>query len=220
MNNIEHIIFDLDGTLIDSADSLVNCFERVLKLNSIQPIVSIDKNIIGPPLLETLTNITGSKDVELLKKLSHDFKLSYDNIGYKATTIYPGITNILNFLFKSHTDLYIVTNKRIEPTRKIINYLSWNHYFKGIYSLDAFNPSFKSKDEVLRKVINIHAIPIDKAIYVGDRSEDEKAASDCGLNFLGVNWGCGNWDSSKNTNIITKQKDLQKLISPPKKGFK
>ena len=57
MNNIEHIIFDLDGTLIDSSDSIINCFEEILKFNSIQPIIPINKNIIGPPLLETLKKI-------------------------------------------------------------------------------------------------------------------------------------------------------------------
>jgi len=214
LNNIEHIIFDLDGTLIDSSDSIINCFEEILKFNSIQPIIPINKNIIGPPLLETLKKITGISDVILLKKLCDDFKLSYDEVGYKATVVYAGIINALDYLFNSRAFLYIVTNKRIVPTRKIIHYLSWNHYFKGLYSFDAFDPSFKSKNEVLRKVIDIHTIPIEKAVYVGDREEDEEAASDCGLNFLGVNWGSGNWELSKNkiANIITNQYELKYLI--------
>jgi phosphoglycolate phosphatase len=105
----------------------------------------------------------------------------------------------------------VVTNKRLPPTRLIVEHLGWQGYFTGLYSLDAFDPKLKSKAEVLDRVIAIHSIPKEEALYVGDRFEDLEAATVAGLGFVGVCWGYGTLDS-KHVRVLQNPIDLNSLF--------
>ena len=62
MPRYTHILFDLDGTLIDSAPAILASFRNAFAEAGITPVVAIDESIIGPPLLETLQILSGSHD--------------------------------------------------------------------------------------------------------------------------------------------------------------
>ena len=188
-----HIIFDLDGTLIDSAPSILSGFARALEKHGLKPMCELTQALIGPPLMETLRRISGIDDSEILQGLVNDFKFFYDNIGYRETREYPGITELMRELSAMGAPLYVVTNKRIIPTRKIIDFLSWSKFFRGLYSQDSFDPFLASKAQVLNKVMQLHRIDSSNGIYVGDTPEDLKASRSNGLHFIGVCWGYGQW---------------------------
>ena len=62
LNSISDVIFDLDGTLVDSAPSILLCLAEALASQGIAPIFPLSSSLIGPPLHETLRNISGCKD--------------------------------------------------------------------------------------------------------------------------------------------------------------
>ena len=78
MARYPHILFDLDGTLIDSAPAILASFREAFAQTGIAPVRSIDESIIGPPLLETLQLLSGSQDAALTGRLADAFKASYD----------------------------------------------------------------------------------------------------------------------------------------------
>ena len=117
------VLFDLDGTLIDSSPSILSCFGRVLDEAGLQPLVPLSNSLIGPPLRQTLINLTGLTDNGQLNQLIERFKVYYDSEGYKASKVYDGIETILDHLVQSGISLAIATNKRRVPTLKIIEYL-------------------------------------------------------------------------------------------------
>ncbi len=185
-----HVLFDLDGTLVDSAPSILAGFSAVVERHGIAPQVPLDSRLIGPPLLPTLARISGSDDPAALDAMAVTFKAWYDSEGYTHTAVYPGIDAALRALAARAT-LYIVTNKRIHPTRQILAHLGWTGLFGGAYAQDAFEPPLASKAAVIAWVLAQHGIEPAQALYVGDRAEDGEAATANALAFAWANWGYG-----------------------------
>jgi len=188
--SINTIIFDLDGTLIDSSLGVLESFEGAFSSLGLEFKKTLDSSIIGPPLMEALEILSGISDKSILDKLAEEFKLHYDLVGYKKTAVFAGVDKmLLDLKLVSGLEIYIATNKRIIPTTKIINLLNWNAVFKGIYSLDSFSPSLASKSELLCNLIDIKKLNQENIIYIGDRLDDKKAAMNNDIKFLFASWG-------------------------------
>lgn len=186
-----HILFDLDGTLIDSAPAILASFREAFARTGIAPVRSIDDSVIGPPLVETLQLLSGSDDPALVAGLAEAFKASYDSEGYKATAAFAGVGELLAELAGAGLTLSIATNKRIHPTRLILEHLGWSGHFAHVYALDLFTPRLPDKAAMIARLLADQNIAREQAIYIGDRSEDGESADANGLPFIAVTWGYG-----------------------------
>jgi len=187
------LIFDLDGTLIDSAPSILASLAKVLDEAGVTPCVPMDSNLIGPPLQETLSKLTGTQNPEILRSYVEAFKRYYDEGGYKETLPYSGIVEMLSKLRARGFPMHLATNKRLAPTLLIIDFLGWNDFFSSIYALDRYQPRLSDKGELLQRLLMEQRIRADEALYIGDKSEDGIAAERNALAFLGVKWGYGDF---------------------------
>ncbi len=204
------IIFDLDGTLIDSSQSILAGFEHVLNTNSLKPLITPTSIIIGPPLIETLRRLTGVDDKKKILKMAEQFKEYYDFEACLLSQPYNDVNCGLKKLIKDNFDLYISTNKRNIPTRKIIKHLGWDNLFVSVYTLDQDGSYFKSKSEMIKRQLKDFSLSADQAIYIGDRAEDMKAAKNNRLNFIGVSWGYGKF--TEDVKVIESFNELDKLV--------
>ena len=193
----QHILFDLDGTLIDSAPAILASFRDAFAQTGITSVCSIDESVIGPPLPETLQLLSGSDDPALIARLTEAFKASYDSEGYQATAAFAGINDLLSTLTAAGMRLSIATNKRLHPTRLILAHLGWTHFFAHIYALDLFSPRLPNKAAMIARLQADQNIPKDQAVYIGDRSEDGESADANGLPFIAVTWGYGSLKSDE-----------------------
>jgi phosphoglycolate phosphatase len=185
----KHVIFDLDGTLIDSSTSILQSFEAAFKKLDIPNQKPFTQEIIGPPLMPTLKSLSGSDDASLLDGLAQAFKDEYDGHAYRAATVFNGIASFLKRLHENGVQMYIATNKRILPTSKIMQHLQWQQYFTGVYALDYFTPPVASKKDMVTQILSKHALALPETLFVGDRIEDGLAAEGNGLDFAMVTWG-------------------------------
>ncbi len=186
---INSLIFDLDGTLIDSSASILAGFAAALDDLKIAPKLPLTATVIGPPLRETLANLTGSSDAGLLDSLTSSFKNYYDTEGYKATTVFSGVDEMLKQMHAAGAALHIATNKRLLPTHLILKHLGWGDLFASVYALDARSPAFASKAAMIAGLMQDQGIAHLSAAYVGDRPEDGLAADANGLPFYAADWG-------------------------------
>jgi len=192
----KHIIFDLDGTLIDSSDSILDSFASAFKDCDIDLKRPLTESVIGPPLKVTLSLLSGTNDHAKLELLAKKFKANYDSFGYLNTKVYPGVSKMLDSLMRYNIVMYIATNKRILPTLKIINYFGWDKYFVSIFSTDSIGKSNKSKEQVIQHIIKEHHI-LNEVIYIGDTEEDMLASNNAKIPFVFAKWGYGSLNADQ-----------------------
>ena len=185
------IIFDLDGTLVDSAPGILAGYKLAFDQCGLQPKVPLESNLIGPPMRETMAMVAGVSDPHTLEKLISAFKEAYDGSGCLQTPAFEGVEAMMQELKARGIQLYIATNKRAYPTHKIMAHLGWNHYFEGVYGPDSFDPPKANKAALIKQIMQDHHLDSQTTLYVGDRDEDGHASQANHLNFLFANWGYG-----------------------------
>lgn len=191
MRNPDAILFDLDGTLIDSSPGILASFQQVLAIYGLEPAAPLDQRLIGPPLLQTLARLTGLDDANPLTELAAAFKAVYDGEGYRATQPYPGLAATLDALIRADWRLFIATNKRFEPTRRILDHLELNRYFADVYTLDRQQPPAADKTRLVGRLLTEQSLNPRRCWFIGDSGEDAAAAGAHGLPFIAAAYGYG-----------------------------
>lgn len=207
------LIFDLDGTLIDSAPSILATFARVLEEVGINAQVPLQNSLIGPPLPETLSTLTGINDPQRIQVLIELFKQHYDGGTYRETLAYPGISEMLNALHGLGYQQHIATNKRYAPTRLIVEHLGWGGLFQSIHALDRHTPRLPDKSALLGHLLNEQGLRAEQSLYIGDKAEDALAAERNRIPFLAVAWGYGDFGASGRWNVLDTPASLLKKLS-------
>jgi phosphoglycolate phosphatase len=205
------ILFDFDGTLIDSAPGILASFGAALRLTGITPAVPLVASLIGPPLPLTAAALVGRDDPVAITALTAAFRADYDEAGYRATAVYEGIPQLLDGLAAAGIALRIVTNKRIAPTRRILEHLRWSRFFTEVHALDATQPPAPHKPAMVAAVLRGAALQPKETWMVGDSAEDRRAAELNGLRFFAASWGYGTWAPAPDT-LIRPQALLDALL--------
>ena len=210
---LTNVVFDLDGTIVDSAPAILKTFEGVLDKNGITSKVTLDERLIGPPLPVALAKITGIEDALIIDRLIKDFKLVYDDQGVAATCCYPKIEQQLALMHERGFRLHVATNKRLLPTQRILERLDLLQYFEEVYAIDRRTPSYPSKTEMIASLLSDARLPDGQSCYVGDRSEDAAAAKENGLPFFLATWGYSDFKSpQKEWRVISSPEILAQTL--------
>ena len=188
---VEVVIFDLDGTLIDSSVSILEAYQAAFDHVGCKLMRPLTDSIIGPPLDETLSTLTGGADPVTREALVSAFKAHYDDLGFKKTSVFDGILQLLDETKAKGVPMYIATNKRIAPTLSIISYLGWSKYFSGVFALDSFATRLCNKGQLISRVLATEGLNPASTLYVGDREEDALAAEQAHVRFEKALWGYG-----------------------------
>ena len=210
---VKHIFFDLDGTLVDSYPGILFSFETAMK--EVIPDRGIPDFVrfVGPPVREVFRLALAENDPKILESLEVSFRKSYDAVGFKKTNLYPGVFESVEFLHKSGKICHILTNKPKNPTLKILNCLSLLPFFTEIFTPDARQPSFVSKEEAaLEAKCFLQLNPTD-ALVVGDSKDDASAAKVCGFNFAAVTYGYGRVHEQSINPIHFKIKSFENILN-------
>jgi len=183
------IIFDLDGTLIDSAYGVLSCLRYAFKKAGIAPCVRLDRTIIGPCLPELIGSVTNSLSASTLSIIEDTFIERYDQYGHLDADPYVGIQKLIEDLFSENTPMYIATNKRYSPTLQIVKRLGWEKIFDQVYSLDSPYLAAKDKSDLLHLITNDLNIVPSNCLYIGDTTNDFMAAGVNNMRFALASWG-------------------------------
>lgn len=208
---IQHLIFDFDGTLIDSSPAILATLDAVLRANGIAPVRALERDIIGPPLLATLQTLTGVTDRSRLEALAADFRSRYDTEGIYATAAYPGVAETLRQIVAAGRRLVLATNKRLKPTRLLLEHFGWLSWFDAVYCVDSRNPPFPHKGEMLLALLHDMELAPTECVYIGDTNHDKQAAAHAQLRFVAVGWGYGVGDQAVGAGISVLDSPVQLL---------
>lgn len=184
------VIFDLDGTLTDSAEGIVASFLHALDhVGAAAPEGDIVAQIVGPPMDDTFRSM-GLDDAEAAIAA---FRAEYGSRGWAMNTPFEGVEALLADLRAAGVRLAVATSK-LEPTaRRILAYFGLDRHFEVIAGASP-DGSRKSKVEVLAHALaQLRPLP-DRVLMVGDRSHDVHGAAAHGIDTVVVGWGYGKAD--------------------------
>ena len=204
----KNILFDLDGTLIDSAPGIEASFYiAYLKVYN-KECPQIITTFIGPPIDQVLKAVNGETNLEITNRFVDAFKQHYDNEGYKKSKLYEDVEFVLEVLLKNKLNIFIATNKRVKPTKLILEYLSIDNYFNDIYCPDILEKTFKSKTKLIAHILKTNMLELTETIMIGDTMHDGIAADENKIDFALVEYGYGEYEKSK-----YKINDIKQLIN-------
>lgn len=209
----QYVFFDLDGTLTDSAEGILNCGRYALEqLGLPVPPESTMRKMIGPPLT-TGFPILGvpAEQVEEAITLYRD---KYNNRGGKyQNRVYDGIEEVLKDLKAEGYALYIATSKPEALAKDICKKFGLDGYFDYIAGATE-DHSRETKTDVLRYLLELTGHK-DGVVMVGDTDYDVIGAKNMGLPCIGVTWGFGSaasMEAAGAVGIATTMDELKELI--------
>lgn len=199
------IMFDMDGTLIDSGTSITNTINYVrenLGFEKMEKGFVLEK--LNDPNINAAKFFYGTENfTEQQKVLFEDY---YHKHCLKDLEIYEGMEKLIDDLNGEFT-LAVATNASSIFARKMLGHLEIEKYFKSILGYDSVkNP--KPHPEMVYKILDNHNIQKQNAQMIGDSHKDIMAANNAGIDSVLVNWGFSNHDKDAIENI----EELEKRI--------
>ena len=212
---ITDIIFDLDGTLVDSAEDIIQCLERAYVAASFPQPVKVEKSFIGPPLNELIRLVSPAISGHEAAAVQKKFRTFYDGSKLDRTTFKEGAQDTLELLQAMNRKMYLVTNKPKMPTEIILNNLKID-CFCDIITPDMQPGRTLSKPEMVALVMRKWGLDSRRTGMVGDTAHDVHAARENGIISIIVTNGYGDEPSIRESRpeyIIENLGSFNSIIS-------
>lgn len=194
-HSIKLVIFDLDGTLIDSRLDLVHSVNAALRHIG-RP--ELPDHVIasyvgdGAPILIARALGNAAVDEAVIRKGLEFFLSYYREHKLDHTTVYPGIVEALAAIQNASNGrprkLAVLTNKPVVPSRAIVDALQLAPYFSQIYGGNSFATKKPDPEGALRLLQEI-GVPAEQAAMIGDSHTDVETGHNAGLWTIGVTYG-------------------------------
>lgn len=211
------IIFDLDGTLVNTIDDLGLACDYLLKKHGIEPkwTVADYKNFVGNGAKLLVKRAFENKLSESeLDAIYEEFKIKYNEIKLEHAHIYPGIEEVAKSLKDAGIILVVCTNKPDVAAKGMIDTLFAKKSFDVVQgALD--NKPRKPDPLVPSEILKSLSIKPNEAVWIGDSNVDIEAAHNLGCLGIGVTWGfrpLENLVSAGADIILNNPKDILKIF--------
>ena len=182
------ILFDLDGTLTDSGEGIMNCAVFALEHFGIEkPTEQELRAFVGPPLTESFAR--AGVPAEHIDEAITVYRSRYLPIGKFENHPYPGIRELLERLQKEGYPLYVATSKPENTSIEILDHFDLSKYFVKICGA-ASDLSRNTKEAVIAYLIE-QCGKDEEVIMVGDTAYDVIGAKAHGIPTIAVTWGYG-----------------------------
>ena len=182
------VIFDLDGTLVNSLEDLADATNYALKFFGQQPHnTEAFKLMVGEGTRTLISRALNNKNTELVEPVLAKMREKYMQICLNKSRPYKGLQEVVAELAKKNIKLAVLTNKDEKMAQKIVS-----HFFDGLFQIVkgtieavAVKPEPTAALQVLEKL----GVRPEEAIFVGDSKIDVQTAKAAGIKAVGVSWG-------------------------------
>ncbi|WP_133500646.1 HAD hydrolase-like protein [Cognatilysobacter terrigena] len=208
------LLFDLDGTLIDSAVGITRC--AAYAFESIGAPVPDDATLrswIGPPLRVSFAPLLND-DARVEQAVEH-YRERYETHGWAEHTIYDGIPDAIDALHSAGHRLAVVTAKNEPHARKIIASLPFGHRFVDVIGA-TLDGRLSHKPELIAEALERLDASPDDCTMIGDRRMDMEGAVHHEMRGVGVLWGFGDEPELRHagaTEIVDDPSGLVRLLA-------
>ena len=185
------IIFDLDGTLVDSRPGIEAACVAALAEEAPGVDVPSIVDVLGKPLNGLVATIGADLSSERRAAVQAAFIRHYDVEGWRLSLPYEGVGETLSALRGDGVRLFVATNKRRDPTLRILNAGGMEPLIETVYSPDSVAPPFVDKPAMAAACLQVHGLQPSATLVVGDSGDDQAMAAVHGLSFAAAAWGYG-----------------------------
>ena len=186
------IFFDFDGTLGDTDPDIRQAWQNAIKKLGLNCPGFDNIFRVGPSLPDTAKMLFPELDDEKRLLLQNTYKHFYDDAPEYSALPYPGILDVLTRLHNSGVKIYIVTNKRVKPTLKLMKKFQITQICSGMFTPDIVSADIHlTKSELLNLALKISAVDPQNALMVGDTELDIAAGKNNNVSTCAVTWGYG-----------------------------
>lgn len=182
------VLFDLDGTLTDSAPGIVASFRHALAaVGAEAPAGDLASLLVGPPMHLSLARLglAGRADEAVAA-----YRTDYTARGWAMNTVYEGVRELLNDLRAAGVRLAVATSKAEPTARRILEHFGIAGHFEVIAGASLDGARSAKTDVLAHALRQLQPLP-DRILMVGDRSHDVEGAAAHGIPTVVVGWGYG-----------------------------
>lgn len=214
MNKYALILFDLDGTLVDTSEGIINCHKRA-HIFSNKPVPPDDAlfNVIGGPLLKTYTDVFSFSEDEAVKAVE-EYRREYKEKGVYECRVYDGIKETLSVLKSKGYKLGVATLKAEYLANILLKHVGIADFFDTIRGVDTKDTLTKS--DLINICISVLGADKNTTLLVGDSIHDYRGAKKAGVGIVAATYGFGfknkETDNLDLVSIIAEPLDLLKLL--------
>jgi len=185
---IRHVIFDLDGTLVDSKRDIAGAQIWVLRQLGINSYTLEDiYPLIGKPLAETFAKLLPSTLHDRIPEAADLYRAYYPPRALETTTLFPHVRETLESLRAKGIGLATATTKLTPGTRRVLTHFGIDGYFDQIQGSD--NIPFKPDPFIINKILEEQSWKRSQTLMVGDTDNDVHAGKRAHVTTCGVTYG-------------------------------
>ena len=208
-NKYDLIIFDLDGTILDTSLGIFNSVRYAEKMMNFEPVTDeVLKKFVGPPPKEMYKKIYNVSEDKALLAAKYHREYGRTHAIYEAK-VYPKIIEVLDSLKKDKIKLAVATLKSQNIAEEILQYFDLDKFFDVIVGMD--EKETLTKADTIR--ISMEKVGIkDNVLMIGDSKYDELGAKEINVDFISVLYGFGFNKDNKTEFFIENIKDIFKYL--------
>ena len=187
---LKNVLFDLDGTLVDSSKTIGMSIDFALDAMAIgtardHPI----ETVIGRPLFDIFRNEYSMTDDQAHRAIDL-YRDHYDSLNQEGTDVYESIHEVLPALRNAGYRLFVATVKPTSIADKVLTDLDLRSCFDGV-SGASMGPERRDKSSIIAHALGSFGLNSSQSLMVGDRDQDILGARDHGMPAIGVTYGFG-----------------------------
>lgn len=184
------ILFDLDGTLTDSAPGIFGSVtETLTRMGFPIPEPEALRKFIGPPLWFSFARFCDMTDAQADQAVEY-YRESYNVTGAFKNLPYPHLFELLDTLRDTGATLAVATSKPDNIAFRVLDYFKLSPYFSYIAAPDESEHSGQ-KSILIESALRACRVPASRAVMIGDTHFDTVGAREAGSSFIGVLYGFG-----------------------------
>jgi pyrophosphatase PpaX len=209
MRRYDTVLFDLDGTLIDTNELIIQSFFYALR--EVRPNLARAEIIpqMGKTLKEQLQILSGLHEVGQLLLAYREFNVAHHN---QLARIFPRVEQVLARLHDEQMRIAVVTTKMRASTERSLNYFGIRQYIQEIVTVEDVNHP-KPHPEPVFQALNLLGSQASSALMIGDSQFDLLAAQQAGVDAVGVGWSLKGENHLRQFPPVTIIHDMQDLLA-------
>lgn len=190
--NYHTILWDFDGTLVDTSPGIMACIcHACAQLKQPEPEETVLRQFIGPPLYDSFQAYLGYSP-PLAEEATRIYRQYYEKDGLYQAHIYPGMKELLEDLCSQGVRHAVTTLKPENTARQLLDYFDIAQYFTVCEGADPSKMKSRTKTQIAADTLKRLGVE-DKtqAILIGDTAFDERGARENGIGFVAAAYGFG-----------------------------